>query len=143
MTNLFQFLMYMIFGKYWIKYEMIQGYKMALFVNEAEIVMNKIRVEEATERKALLEKGLLDLENSSLKVTDSSDHKENSKEEYKARQEREHQVKTFKNQIKSAETDRALAEGELDRIYSITYGARRKYDFMNSYKVTSTYADKN
>lgn len=138
MTTLFQFLMYTIFGKHWLKYEMVEGYRGALFVNEAEIVMNKMKIEEATARRDSLKADLEMLETSPLNVAIGSE----PKEEYKAKQEREQQVKTFKNQIKSAETDMALADGELDRIYSITYSARRKYDFMKNYKVTSTYADK-
>lgn len=150
MTNLFQFLMYMIFGKHWIKYDMVQGYKMAIFVNEAEIEMEKDKVREATDRKARLEKELADLEVAVL--TDPltllapelhEDKREVQKMEYKIKQERAEQINTFKNQIHSAGQDISLADGGLQKIYAITYTNRRKYDFMKNYKVTSTYADKN
>lgn len=140
----------MIFGKHWIKWDMIQGYKMAVFVNEAEIEMEKAKVQDATDRAERLKSELAELEASefvdprSLLPEDLKDDKrEIQKMEYKQKQERAEQIQTFKNQIKSAEQDIQLADGSLQKIYAITYTNRRKYDFMKNYKVKSTYADNN
>ena len=150
MSNLFQFIMYMIFGKHWIKWDMLQGYKMAVFVNEAEIEMEKQKVQEATDRAGRLKRELEMLETaefadplSLLPAELHDDKREVQKMEYKQKQERAEQIQTFKNQIKSAEQDIQLADGGLQKIYAITYTNRRKYDFMKNYKITSTYADNN
>lgn len=150
MSNLFQFIMYMIFGKHWIKWDMIQGYKMAVFVNEAEIEMEKDKVQEATERAERLKRELAELEVaefadplSLLPPELHSDKREVQKMEYKQKQERAEQIQTFKNQIKSAEQDIQLADGGLQKIYAITYTNRRKYDFMKNYKIKPTYTDNN
>lgn len=150
MSTLFQFLMYMIFGKRWIKYEMVSGMKMALFVNEAEIEMEKAKVQEATDRVGSLKRELEILETSDfadprtlLPEDLQEDKREIQKMEYKQKQERAEQIQTFKNKIKSAEQDISLADGGLQKIYAITYTNRRKYDFMKNYKITSTYADNN
>ncbi len=150
MSNFFQFIMYVIFGKHWIKWDMVQGMKMAIFVNEAEIEMEKAKVREAGERKANLEKELVSLEASPLTdpltlltTEQAEDKREVQKMEYRLKQEREEQVKMFKNQIKSADNECQVADGGLSKIYAITYTNRRKYDFMKNYKVKSTYADIN
>mgnify|MGYP003474139454 CR=1 FL=1 len=150
MSNLFQFIMYIIFGKHWIKYDMVQGYKMALFVNEAEIEMHKEKIQEATDRKAKLEEELAVLQESPLADPLTllapelhEDKREVQKMEYKIKQERADQIQLFKNRIHSAGQDVQLYDGELQKIYSITYTARRKYDFMKNYKVKRTYADDN
>ena len=150
MANLFQFIMYMIFGKHWIKWDMLQGYKMAVFVNEAEIEMEKQKVDEATARVERLKSELEELENAEfadpltlLPAELHEDKREVQKMEYKQKQERAEQIQTFKNQIKSAEQDINLADGSLQKIYAITYTNRRKYDFMKNYKIKSTYADNN
>lgn len=149
MSTLFQFLMYSIFGKYWIKHEMVSGMKMALFVNEAEIEMEKAKVQEATDRAERLKSELAELEASPfvdpltlLPEELHGDKREVQKMEYKQKQERAEQIQTFKNQIKSAEQEIGLADGGLQKIYAITYTNRRKYDFMKNYKIKSTYGDK-
>lgn len=140
----------MIFGKHWIKWDMLQGYKMAVFVNEAEIEMEKQKVQEATDRAERLKRELDMLETAEfadpltlLPAELHEDKREVQKMEYKQKQERAEQIQTFKNQIKSAEQDIQLADGGLQKIYAITYTNRRKYDFMKNYKITSTYADNN
>lgn len=150
MSNLFQFIMYMIFGKRWIKYDMIQGYKMAIFVNEAEIEMDKNKMEDARKRVddltrelALLEEMPFEDVMNLLSDDQKEDKREIAKMEYKQKQERAEQIQTFKNRIKSAEQDIQLADGALQKTYSIAYTNRRKYDFMKNYKVKATYADNN
>lgn len=141
--------MYVIFGKYWIKYEMVSGMKMALFVNEAEIEMEKAKVQEATERAERLKTELQELEEapfadplSLLAEELHNDKREVDKMIYKQKQERAEQIQTYKNKIKSAEQEIGLADGGLQKIYAITYTNRRKFDFMKNYKIKSTYGDK-
>lgn len=150
MNTFFQFVMYMIFGKRWIKYEMLQGYKMAIFVNEAEIEMDRAKLEEATARKEKLEADMTVLMESELPDAmtllsdeEKEDKKAVQKMEHKIRQEREDQVKQFMNQIRSATTDIGLADGALNKTYSIAYTNRRKFDYMKNYKIKRTYADDN
>lgn len=150
MTSLFQFIMYMLLGKHWIKWDMVQGYKMAIFVNEAEIEMERMKVQDATERHEKLQKDMVALEASPLTdpltLLDPSLHEDKREVEkmlFKIKEERKEQLLTFKNQIKSASNDIQIADGALQKIYSITYSTRRKYDYMKNYKIVDTYADKN
>lgn len=41
MENLFQAIMYLIFGKKWIKYTMVQGLKVAIYIAETEMKMSR------------------------------------------------------------------------------------------------------
>lgn len=150
MQNIFQLLTYLLLGKKWIKWDMLQGYKMAIFVNEVEIDMNKAKLREATERKEKLEADLKALEETPLKEAKEllpEDQHNDSKAIYdmekKIKGERNEQIQTFKNQIKSAHTEVEMADGELSRVYSIAYSNRRKYDFVRNYKIKATYADLN
>lgn len=150
MQNIFQFLTYMILGKRWIKWDMLQGYKMAIFVNEVEIDMNKAKLAEAQARKEKLENDLKELEATPLKEAKEllpEDQHNDSKAIYDMEKtikaERNEQIQLFKNQIKSANTEVEMADGELSRVYSITYSNRRKYDFVRNYKIKATYADRN
>lgn len=150
MQNIFQLLTYLLLGKKWIKWDMLQGYKMAIFVNEVEIDMNKAKLREATERKEKLEADLKALEETPLKEAKEllpEDQHNDTKAIYdmekKIKGERNEQIQTFKNQIKSAHTEVEMADGELARVYSIAYSNRRKYDFVRNYKIKATYADLN
>lgn len=149
MNNLFQFFTYLIFGKRWIKWDMLQGFKMSIFANEMEIEMDKDAFDRATARKAELETALKALEDSEL--TDpltllSPEDQTNEKAIYdmkkKIKGEREEQILTFRNQIKQANTEIEIADGQLSKTYSIAYSNRRKYDFVRNYKIKATYADK-
>lgn len=146
MNNLFQFITYVIFGKRWLLWDMKQGYKANLFVNEIEIDMQKEKSDNATETKARLERDLLALEESPLTLLEESEYP-SPKDFYDAKKlaerERAEQIATFKNRIKSAETDIQVADGELNRIYAITYNNRLKWDYIKNYKVKRTYADNN
>lgn len=142
--------MYTLFGKHWVKWDMIEGYKMAIFVNEAEIQMEKDKLRTAEEKKAKLEADMVALKNSPLadpltllSPDQAEDKREVQKMEYKLKQEREEQLEQFKAQIKSAETEIQMADGSLSKVYAIAYSNRVKYDFMKNYKITDTYADKN
>ena len=142
--------MYVILGKRWVLWDMIQGFKMSIFVNEVEIAMDKQKYEEAKARKLKLEEDLAKLEDTPL--TDPvtllpEDKKTDQKAIYdmtkKLEAERKEQVTVFRNQIKSAGTEIEIADGQLSKTYSIAYSNRRKYDYVKNYKITATYADKN
>lgn len=148
MTSLFQFIMYVIFGKRWIKWDMVQGLKMAIFVNEMEIDMDKAKYDDAVKRKATLEKDLAELIErpttdplTLLSDEEKEDKKAIQKAEHKVKIEREEQIQQFRNQIKSAETDIQIYDGQLAKTYSIAYTNRRKYDFVKNAEIKATYAD--
>lgn len=140
----------MLFGKRWILWDMIQGFKMSIFVNEIEIAMDKQKYEDAKKRKVELEEALAKFEASEL--TDPvtllpEDKKTDSKAIYdmkkKLENERKEQIDIFKNQIKSAGTEIEIADGQLSKTYSIAYSNRRKYDYVKNHKIKPTYADLN
>ena len=148
MTTLFQFIMYMIFGKRWIKWDMLQGLKMAIFVNEMEIDMDKAKYDDAVKRKETLEKDLAELLETPLadpltllSDEEKEDKKAIQKAEHKIKIEREEQIQQFRNQIRSAETDIQIYDGQLSKTYSIAYTNRRKYDFVKNAEIKATYAD--
>lgn len=146
MNNFFQFITYILFGKRWILWDMKQGYKTTLFVNEVEIDMQKEKMRNAQLTKENLEIDLAELEETELNVLSESEY-ESPKAFYDAKKlaenERAEQIATFKNRIKSAETDIQVADGELNRIYAITYNNRLKWDYIKNYKIKRTYADDN
>lgn len=142
--------MYVVFGKRWVLWDMLQGFKMSIFVNEAEIAMDKQKYEDAKKRKLELEEALAKFEDSPLTDPVSllpEDQKTDQKAIYdmtkKLEAERKEQILIFRNQIKSAGTEIEIADGQLSKTYSIAYSNRRKYDYLKNYKITATYADKN
>ena len=142
--------MYVVLGKKWVLWDMLQGFKMSIFVNEVEIEMDKQKYEDAKARKAELEEALVKFEASELTDPISllpEDQKTNEKAIYdmkkKLEGERKEQITIFKNQIKTAGTEIEIADGQLSKTYSIAYGNRRKYDYLKNYKIKATYADKN
>lgn len=149
MENIFQFVGWLIFGKQWLLWGMKNGYKSAIFVNEVEIDMQKQRLNEIQERKAELESGLAELEAEPLKEASTlltEEEMQNKKLVYdtesKIQHERNEQLETFRNRIKSVTNEELSQEGELQRIYHIAYSNRRKFDFIKEYKIKKTYADK-
>lgn len=148
MENIFQAIGYLIFGKQWLLWGMKNGYKSAIFVNEVEIDMQKQRLAEIQERKAELVSGLEELEEEPLKEASTlltSEEMENKKLVYetesKIKHERNEQLETFRNRIKSVTNEEMSQDGELQRIYHIAYSNRRKFDFIKGYKIKKTYAD--
>ena len=149
MNTFFQFVTYLIFGKRWIKWDMLQGFKMSIFANEMEIEMDKEKFDDATKRKSELEESLKQLEESDLpdpKTLLPEDKQNDEKALYDMKKtiegERKEQIIIFKNQIKQANTEVEIADGQLSKTYSIAYSNRRKYDFVKNYKIKATYADK-
>lgn len=147
---MFEAIMFTLFGKSWIKRDMLRGLKGAIFVNEMEIGMAKEKFTNAVNTKRSLEEEYQKLLDSPLKTTDEllpESDKENKHAVYemdkKIKGERAEQIETFKRSIKEATTEMAVAEAEVDRTFGIAYGNRRKYDFIKKFKIVPTYADIN
>lgn len=149
MENIFQAVGYLIFGKRWVLWNMKHGIKTALFVNEIEIEMNRNKIKDAQARSTSARSELEALKATPLKEPASilpESEKENKKSLYDAEQKLKHErseaMRGLEMALKEAETDIQLADGELSRIYSITYSNRRKYDFVRDYKIKPSYADR-
>ena len=149
MTSLFSFLMYVIFGKRWILWDMKAGYKMAIFVNEMEVKMEMDKMKKLEARKEELEKGYKELTESPLKnaidllPSDKHDDKKAIENmEYKLRKERETQLDNFRKLIKEVTQEVQMADGQLSRANGIAHSNRLKYDYIKDYKVTKSYTDK-
>lgn len=150
MQTIFQFLMYMIFGKRWILWEMKEGFKSAIFVNEIEVEMEKAKLKVLEENLANLESDLKQAEEAPLPdvlALLSEDQKEDKKAFYdlekKLKGERVENISRLKNLIASNKEELDRQNGEIAKIYAITYKNRLKYDFVREWKIKETYADKN
>ena len=153
MQNIFQFIMYFVFGKHWLRFDLLHGYKATLFINELELDMHREKVRACQDDKRELEEELKGLE----ETTENSDEeliamlpeedRGSKKALYDIRKlkdgERAEAIGVLRNRIKSAETDIATANGELQKGYAMTYQNRMKYDFIKSYKVKKSYGDRN
>jgi len=150
MQNIFQFLATMIFGKTWILFDLKQGYKATLFINEIELEMFK-------EKYALTVKAKHSMQEELQKLQDRPDLKEEDylamltedkspKALYEIKKkidgERAEEITTLKNRIKQMDDEIASVNGELQKGYAMTYKNRLKYDFIKTYKIKQTYADK-
>ena len=150
MQNLFQFLGYMIFGKKWLMWDMLQGYKGAIFVNEIEIDMQKAKLDILENNLKNLEAELKTAEETQLpddaSITEATSE-EDKQARYEARRklqgERAENISRLKNLIASNKEELDSQQGELGKIYALTYKNRMKYDFIRDYKIKDTYADKN
>lgn len=150
MTTFFQFIMYIVFGKRWLKFEMKHGLKSAIFVHEAEIAMrrshaSKIRedLENYKSEIARLETEPLPDSQDLLPEEEKNDSEKVFAMDRKIQGERAELITTYKNQIKATEDELDKEEGELGKLFSLAYGTRLKYDFVKDYKIKPTYADKN
>lgn len=150
MDSFFQTVMYFIFGKRWLLLGMKHGYKTSIFVNHLEAEMAKLKIKKAKENRVMMERELADLEATPLKDAMSElpeEDRTNAKKlfdlEQAIKEERAQAIQGLKNRIKSLSQEEQLADGELQRIYSIEYSNRLKYDFVRNYKIQTTYADLN
>jgi hypothetical protein len=147
---MYEAIMFGIFGKRFIKRDMLRGLRGAIFVNEMEIAMAKDKFNTQVKIKENLEKEYQSLLDSPLKNAIDllpEDQKGDSKAIYdmekKIKGERAEQIESFKQAIKSVTSEAAVAESEVDRSMGIAYSNRRKYDFIRKFKIVPTYADKN
>ena len=150
MNTLFGFIMYMIFGKRWIRFEMLHGLKSAMFVHQADIEMQVASINQQSKLLTQLQEDLKKLETTTLKSADEilpEDQRKNPdavfNAERKIKGERAEQISTFKNRIESTKNEIQNKEQELSKVQSMAYKTRLKFDFVKNYKIKPTYGDKN
>lgn len=151
MQTFFQFLMTMIFGNRWTLFDLRQGYKATLYMNEVEIAMHEERVNAvmkakqamADELKALQERPALE-DADYIAMLDDAD-KDSSTALYNKKKEvdgaRAEEITTLKNRLSAMDEEVATADHELQKGYAMTYQNRLKYDFIKQYNKTKSYAD--
>jgi len=144
MENLFQFIAYMFFGKRYIRWTMIQGVKMAIFVDEVEIDRAKAKRQVMVKLLEDTEKELKEVESTEVSGANSDlDNKEKYEADKKIKEERKIKIATLQNRIKQARTEVEQSDGALAQCFSQAYQDRVKYDFLRGYKIKDTYADLN
>ncbi len=151
MQTLFQFIMYFVFGKKWLLFDLKHGYKATLFINELELAMHKEKLSELRKARSSMVEELKKLqERPALQESEyiallPEEQKESSKALYDIKKkidgERAEEITTMKNRIAQVESDVATADGELQKGYMMTYKNRVKYDFIKNYKVGKTYGE--
>lgn len=152
MQNLFQFTMYMIFGKRWLHFDLKHGYKATLFINELELDMHKEKLDAVLKAKIKMQEDLKALgDRAPLKDQDYIDalpeeDKDSAKALYHIKKkiggERAEEVTALKNRINQMDDEIANADKELNKGFALTYQNRLKYDFIKNYKIKKTYGDK-
>lgn len=135
--------MYLVFGKYWVLWDMKQGLRMAVMVNEAEIAMHRAKIRTHQDAVNTLKSELEDLK----KIDPIADLEmgEDKKAYYDAKKVRESAHETaiaeLEGKIRAQEDNVSGTDGELQRIYNIAYHNKMKLDFVSSYKPSKSYAD--
>lgn len=154
MQTFFQFIMYTVFGKHWLLYDLKHGYKATLFMNELELDLHRQKLENVSngklkmqeELKALEERPAL-TEEQYLELWENKEQAPTPKELYEHKKkidgQRAEEITTVRNRIRAMDEEIANADGELQKGYAMTYKNRIKYDFIREYKIKPTYADKN
>lgn len=152
MQNLFQFIMYFVFGKRWLLFDLKHGYKATLVINELELEMHREKLKAVKDAKRELEAEVEKLEavppytDEELVAMLPEEDRESKKALYDIRKlkegERAEEIAKLKNQAKAMENEIATANGELQKGYAMTYQNRIKYDFIKSYKPKATYGEK-
>ena len=109
MDNFFSALMYLLFGKRWIKVSMQQGLKTALFIKRLEIEMNK-------ERYETIEKELKEAE---------------EKTEFKGDEEIKENKKII--EVKKSHLEQVMAQ--MGQMYDQLNSDKKKLAFIEKFKV--------
>jgi len=145
--------MNVLFGKKWIWFDLREGYKATIFMDELELELHQQKLKSIQDSKEKMIKEVQTLEaRPALKEEDylamlPDEDKESSKALYDIKKkvdgERAMEITTLKNRIKSIDDDILQANTELAKGYAKTYQDRLKYDFIRKYKIHKTYADKN
>lgn len=139
MNTFFQFIMYVVFGKRWVLWDMKQGLKMAVMVNEAEVAMHRNKIRVHTDLKTKLEAELVDLKKLDplAGLGEPAEH-ENPKAYYDAKKKRTEghaaAVEELEGKIRGQSDSISGTDGELQRIYNILYHNKLKLDFVRGYK---------
>jgi hypothetical protein len=110
MENLFSAIMYLVFGKRWIKFSMEQGIKASIFIKRLEIEMAKERHDNA-------ERQLKDLEAAAEKILSADEAKRNTDEQTLAK----------------TQMDGYMAQ--LDQMYNQQNADKRKLEFISKFKI--------
>lgn len=143
MNTLFQFVMYLVFGKRWVLWDMKEGLRMAVFVNEVEIDMQRGKIRRFQDEKQALELQLKELE--AKDPLDGLEEGEDKKAYYDAKKLREKSraaaIDDLKGKIRAQDDNISGSDGELQRIYNIAYHNRVKLDYVSGYKPKKSYAD--
>jgi len=147
--------MHLLFGRRWHIFDLKQGYRATIYINDMEVAMNEQRVNDVEDRKVQMQAELKALENRAPLTdeqyralqTDPSVEltgKELYEHKKKIDGERAEQVTAMRNRLKQMDDEAASAFGELQKAYAIAYQNRVKYDFIRTYKPTKeSYADQN
>lgn len=148
MTTVFDWLMFVLFGKRWVLHKMRNDYKTGILIKEMDLEYQMSRSNDKQKTKLKIEKELQELEATPLPVAEdhlSAEELEKPKAKYdfdkKHREEREERVKVLKNRIKVAEQEVAMADGEVQRLNAENFKMRTKWDFVRGYRIKSTYTD--
>lgn len=144
MQNFFLLAMNVLFGKKWVFFDLKQGYKATLFMNEVETDMikeNRVQLVKAQdslkqelaahEAKTISDQDIID----QLPVDQKSDKKAAYELGKKLRGAHAEQISVLKNRITSTGTDIEKTDAELAKAYSITYKNRVKYEFLKNYQI--------
>lgn len=132
MENLFQTILYLIFGKRWILKSMREGQKTAVFINEVELDMAKEKRRGAQTQVEKLQ--------ATLQKMDDRYHKRGDYDESLNVTAKD--LQDAKENLQKAEGVVAKFDGELAQANSNLYTSRLKYDFLKAYKIRPVYGDK-
>jgi hypothetical protein len=145
--------MFVVFGKRWLLYDLQSGYKATLFMNELELDMHTEKLTSTQKAKEKMQEDLAILQQREpLKEEEyiamlPDEDKDSKQALYNIRKkvdgERAEEITSLKNRIKQMDDEILKADRELQKGYAMTYQNRIKYDFIKSYKIENTYADKN
>lgn len=151
MQNLFQFIMYFVFGKKWLLFDLKHGYKATLVINEIEIAMHEEKLNAVKKEKRDMQAQLTEIEARPALVEADyiamlpAEEKDSSKALYDIKKkvdgERAEEITTLKNRVKQMDDEIASANAELQKGYMMTYQNRIKYDFIKTYKPKKSYGD--
>jgi hypothetical protein len=127
--------MYLVLGRRWILWDMLQGVKMALFANEMEYKMLRDKYRKALDEERIA-KDTLDTEQGKDPLVDlpADTNYKIVKDKEKEHAARVTELKE-KLQAKSAEVNGMT--GELGRLNNIIYHNRLKYDFLSGYDLST------
>jgi hypothetical protein len=128
-------MMYLVFGRRWILWDMLQGVKMALFANEMEYKMLRDRYRKALDAERIAKDEL----EAEKKRDPLMDLPADTSYKIVKEKEKEHDARVTelkeKLQAKSAEVNGIT--GELGRLNNIIYHNRLKYDFLSGYDLST------
>tara|TARA_R100001086_G_C11847959_1_gene260606 strand:- start:1569 stop:2015 length:447 start_codon:yes stop_codon:yes gene_type:complete len=144
MTTFFDWLMYTIFRNRWVLHKMRNDYKIAIFMKELDLEHQLSKHKSASERAESIRKELEEAENAptpALTESQMADKQTKYEVEKKYKANKKRKIETLKNRLKSAETEVAMADGEVNRLNAENYKIRLKFDYVMGAKVSQTYVD--